>query len=821
MVIGYANLPRANSTYVRAPVSLVERRRAALKIVAASVGLLLSASTAAGARDQNATPPKPSCGMDRADVSNSVVNLSGLTKRSLSACSSDVYNVRDYSALGMNTPATIGTQFPKSVTKSLLTFASQSTRAGTPYAWMMKPAFGLTFSMLTSTDQRSPGKTLTFLEHLSGVNSWLAAVATWQDPAHGGDLVQAGLQVRGSCIAQGTTVASVGRTPAAPGYGTITLSQDTSEDCRSSTPISFTIAPSQLQALTIDWLGIQSAMAAAWLNTQVGGSVYIPAGNYDVNHSLVNAGGVTDTNIQTPNLDLHGDGVAETRIIFGTDLGPDECAVSEVTRGVASTSLSTYHDFRIIGPDRRKRVEGVAPNAMDGICIGQSARLYNLNISNMRAGVNGLKDHWSIQNSSFSNNGYGVYLAPYTSTMGNQSLLNTTLAGNTVASVGVSTTDQVDSATITNVHTGFGPYGFYREPLLSNVLNPLGFLSNTVFDNVWIEAVGRAWIYGVGQFDDVDGNTFIGGGYSDVGSQPLYAIHDRSGGVIAAPAVIYAGSFTNNVLQNTNWSAYHDVTDAIIEVEGSCTNNLWLGDEGFVFHGTATVSALICPNGLNQDRFLTGMGNGIFRLTSSAVREGEALYDDGLFSDRPFVDGKPFAGIAASSSAAHGSVGVVSSADELNVIKADPEQSISKGQSIFATKGSVAGGLDARGSIGVAIQSSGSGTSTVWVAIDPGMSGGGSGVQTELTSTGSTQETALAMTSSVNRFTTVAAGSGAVLGVIPIGESVTIYNDGSNALLVYPQLGGIIIGGDVNVPVSLAAGTSAGFRRLSSILWHR
>ena len=172
---------------------------------------------------------------------------------------------------------------------------------------------------------------MTFLESLSGINNWSATVAAWQDPQNGNYLVQPGMLVSGACVANGTTVSAVNRVPGTAAYGTITLSSATSSACAAGAAITFTIAPAQLQILTTDWLGIQGAMAAAWLNTQSGGSIYIPTGNYLVNHSLINAGGVTDTTFETPNLDIHGDGVAESRITFTYDLGPDTCGMSEAT----------------------------------------------------------------------------------------------------------------------------------------------------------------------------------------------------------------------------------------------------------------------------------------------------------------------------------------------------------------------------------------------------------------------------------------------------------------------------------------------------------
>lgn len=56
-----------------------------------------------------------------------------------------------------------------------------------------------------------------------------------------------------------------------------------------------------------------------------------------------------------------------------------------------------------------------------------------------------------------------------------------------------------------------------------------------------------------------------------------------------------------------------------------------------------------------------------------------------------------------------------------------------------------------------------------------------------LTATGATQATALALTALVNRFSTVAAGTGAALPPSAPGMEVIVANDGASALQVYPN----------------------------------
>jgi len=94
-------------------------------------------------------------------------------------------------------------------------------------------------------------------------------------------------------------------------------------------------------------------------------------------------------------------------------------------------------------------------------------------------------------------------------------------------------------------------------------------------------------------------------------------------------------------------------------------------------------------------------------------------------------------------------------------------------------------------------------------------------MNTALTSAGTTQADALAITADVNVFGTVGASSGAILQApAPSGgDTVLVKNGGANALLVYPQSGGTIDGGSANAAYSVAAGETAMFIAVSSTAW--
>lgn len=80
-------------------------------------------------------------------------------------------------------------------------------------------------------------------------------------------------------------------------------------------------------------------------------------------------------------------------------------------------------------------------------------------------------------------------------------------------------------------------------------------------------------------------------------------------------------------------------------------------------------------------------------------------------------------------------------------------------------------------------------------------------VANNLTATGSTQATALALPADINRVTTVAASTGVIIPPANSGDGGTVYNGGANALLLYPPVGGTINGLSANAGYSIATAT--------------
>lgn len=89
-----------------------------------------------------------------------------------------------------------------------------------------------------------------------------------------------------------------------------------------------------------------------------------------------------------------------------------------------------------------------------------------------------------------------------------------------------------------------------------------------------------------------------------------------------------------------------------------------------------------------------------------------------------------------------------------------------------------------------------------------------------LTSAGTTQGTAQAITAQTNEFTTVAASSGGILPSPEQGEFIFVANSGANALNVYPASGHSINALAANAAFSLAAGKNAVFWAATASKWY-
>jgi hypothetical protein len=89
-----------------------------------------------------------------------------------------------------------------------------------------------------------------------------------------------------------------------------------------------------------------------------------------------------------------------------------------------------------------------------------------------------------------------------------------------------------------------------------------------------------------------------------------------------------------------------------------------------------------------------------------------------------------------------------------------------------------------------------------------------------LSAAGTTQATATAITKQTNQFTTVAAGTGAVLPSPEQGEVIFVANGGASALNIYPAVGHSINALAANVALSLAVGKNAIIWAATTTKWY-
>lgn len=88
------------------------------------------------------------------------------------------------------------------------------------------------------------------------------------------------------------------------------------------------------------------------------------------------------------------------------------------------------------------------------------------------------------------------------------------------------------------------------------------------------------------------------------------------------------------------------------------------------------------------------------------------------------------------------------------------------------------------------------------------------------TAAGTTQANAFALPTDTVVFTTVASGAGAILPATSNpGDTFWVTNNGANALLVYPPVGGSIDNASVNTGFSVAANASVMLRAITALVF--
>jgi len=92
-------------------------------------------------------------------------------------------------------------------------------------------------------------------------------------------------------------------------------------------------------------------------------------------------------------------------------------------------------------------------------------------------------------------------------------------------------------------------------------------------------------------------------------------------------------------------------------------------------------------------------------------------------------------------------------------------------------------------------------------------------VATGVSAAGTTQATATSLTANVNVIGTAAASSGVVVPASEAGDVIEVYNQGANALAVYPPGSEIIDALSASASFAVGAGKAATFRKVSATTW--
>ena len=505
---------------------------------------------------------------------------------------------------------------------TLMLLAAHAGEAGSrPFAWVVQPAFGLTFTRATDAGQAQPGRDL----HFASAGGSIEAA---------GQIVMPGMTASADCLPRGDMVRSVDGT-------VVSLERPSAVVCAAGTVVVFAANVSSLEA---DWLGLQAAIVAAH-DLPAGGAVHIPAGTYLVDRPLLNPPATLDKYSLGQQVDEYGDGVAQTRIVFTRDLGPGACGFGEANRGIGSNTRGRIRDLRLIGPG----------TAMDGFCIGAKQLLRRVRADGFHAGVNVLEDHWEIQDSEFAGNFYGIYLAPGGDTFGNGVLRDVFPVGNHMASIAVASSNVLDSATLHNVHLGFSPYGFYREAKPGGGVVLDGFISNSLLENVWGEDLGNGYIFGEnGVHDRVQHNVWINSS-PVMGLGGTYRLKDRR-----PSALVTVGAWIENEMINSDFgnpNNYHEVLRALIEARENIQGNSFGRAPDMVGGSSAAKPALVAPVVLSNS-FGTGQVAGRFMVATKPVAAGAVLSEAGFDRTEPALPGRAVAGVAISSAAGGGVVAV-------------------------------------------------------------------------------------------------------------------------------------------------------------------
>jgi len=452
------------------------------------------------------------------------------------------------------------------------------------------------------------------------------------------------------------------------GISQVTLSQPTSSACGANTTLTYSYSNSMVQALEMDWLGIQSAVVAAAGSVAGGGQVKIPAGSYKLSRmvALPNAG-------NPESMWITGDGILDTVLTAQQDTGRGTCAMGENNRSTGALSAD-YTGFQLAFINTPYAV-GLEPSKMSGLCMGEGSQAAEVDTRSFHAGYDLLNDHQKILRSTADYNWFGVEMAANSASGGNQDFENNEFLAQGLASIAAAWNFGIDSSIITNTHTGFSPYGYYREGAPYGQSSSSSFLTNTQLNNVGGEALGNGWMYGEnGVSDIIEHNVFIetspsidpGRGYN-IPTQGLY-------GVFVAGQFEYNTFLSSNIAMNNGGGAtnYTFLTCALICMPAP---NALIGTNRWA-DSTASNDMITGPNVTTQNwtsapiwvaQFASNNvwsndnASGSLVNTTSAVTAGQVMaytYAYYAANAAPYSSGAVARGVAVNAAAANGVVAI-------------------------------------------------------------------------------------------------------------------------------------------------------------------
>ena len=501
-----------------------------------------------------------------------------------------------------------------------------------PLAWITNEwNGGVVQSMTSQADSPQGSTTFNFVETWSGgIGNFTEKVAAWQDPGQMYLFPQVGNNITASCLPSNDTIVAIDGTPGDANYGTITLSAGSVSDCPTGTVFTIQPSTSQFEALSPDWIALESALYVAQEGQNSGHNanrtVVLPDYQlfperpvlfYSWNSNIGNHIAITGT-------------MGLSSINNWVDFGPGKVAIGPSS--MSSTSIGTrYSNFSLLGPlgqngSGENFVVGQTNTQGNGLGFSAAMEADHVSVSGYRAGFYGIADHWKITDSMANGNVYGVEFAPLTQSMGNQVFKSDVFTANSLAGIAIAASDQLDSGTITDTHLGFEPYGFLKLAKDPTEVNPGGFVfvSNSYL-RFWQEATAEGMMVDQSGQGDIDLNIFnmVLSNNGDT-HYPGDAISNTP-----AVATIQTRNFVGNHVSGPNdLSDFSQTSTAVVQATGTCQGNMFMGEDALIANGGNGVNeahpALVCGNDGGGNNFV-GAWMGAFYYTGSHLKKGQPV----------------------------------------------------------------------------------------------------------------------------------------------------------------------------------------------------